>query len=180
MIRGFFYKFNRSFKNLQNVILHVKLLSPTLILISFQDHPYLSRCFLPISNQPFLIPCPLLSLNQLLSLKIASFLHSPDAVTQSASPSATSKNTNREPDEANDALNSNCNDGQPKTNREIAIAGDSLLHQINSRRMMVNKILSVKLTKRGDSLSGTVSRLTTFISKHSKRTPGYYSRGWHE
>ena len=31
MIRGFFYKFNRSFKNLKNVIFHVKLLSPTLI-----------------------------------------------------------------------------------------------------------------------------------------------------
>ena len=31
MIRGLFYKFNRSFKNLQNAIFHVKLLSPTLI-----------------------------------------------------------------------------------------------------------------------------------------------------
>ena len=31
MIRGFFYKFNRSFKNLQNVIFHVKLLAPTLM-----------------------------------------------------------------------------------------------------------------------------------------------------
>ena len=30
MIRGFFYKFNRSFKNLKIVIFHVKLLSPTL------------------------------------------------------------------------------------------------------------------------------------------------------
>ena len=30
MIRGFFYKFNRSFKNLQDVLFHVKLLSPTL------------------------------------------------------------------------------------------------------------------------------------------------------
>ena len=30
MIRGFFYKFNRSFKNLKNVIFHVELLSPTL------------------------------------------------------------------------------------------------------------------------------------------------------
>ena len=30
MIRGFFYKFNRSSKNLKNVIFHVKLLSPTL------------------------------------------------------------------------------------------------------------------------------------------------------
>ena len=86
-------------------------------------------------------------------------------VTQSASPSATLGNTNREPDEANDALNSNCNDDQPKTNRKIVIAGDSLLHRINSRKMIVNKIPSVKLTKRGDS--GTVSRLTTYISKHS-------------
>ena len=31
MIRGFFYKFNRSFKNLKNVIFHVKLLSPTFV-----------------------------------------------------------------------------------------------------------------------------------------------------
>ena len=30
MIRGFFYKFNRSFKNLQNVVLQVKLLSSNL------------------------------------------------------------------------------------------------------------------------------------------------------
>ena len=30
MIRGCFYKFNRSFKNLKNVIFHVKLLFPTL------------------------------------------------------------------------------------------------------------------------------------------------------
>ena len=88
-------------------------------------------------------------------------------VTQPVSPSATSRNTNREPDEANDALNSNYNDDQPKTNHKIVIAGDSLLHRINSRKMMVNKIPSVKLTKRGDSLSGTVSGLTTYISKHS-------------
>ena len=74
--------------------------------------------------------------------------------------SATSKNTNREPDEAIDALNPNCND-QPKTNRKIVIAGDSLLHPINSRKMMVNKIPSVKLTKRGDNFSGMVFRLTT-------------------
>ena len=87
-------------------------------------------------------------------------------VTQPVSPSATSRNTNREPDEANEALNSNYNDDQPKTNHKIVIAGDSLLHQINSRKMMVNKIPSVKLTKRGDNLSGTVSRSTTYISKH--------------
>ena len=32
---------------------------------------------------------------------------------------------------------------------------------------MVNKIPSVKLTKRGDNLFATVPRLTTYISKHS-------------
>ena len=88
-------------------------------------------------------------------------------VTQPVSPSTASRNTNREPDEANNALNSNYHDDQPKTNRKIVIAGDSLLNRINSRKMMVNKIPSVKLTKRGDNLSGTVSRLTTYISKHS-------------
>ena len=35
MIRGFFYKFNRSLKNLQNVIFHVKLLPPTLRQVLF-------------------------------------------------------------------------------------------------------------------------------------------------
>ena len=92
---------------------------------------------------------------------------SSDFVAQPVSPSATSRNTNRGPNEANDALNSNYNDDHPKTNRKIVIAGDSLLHRINSRKMMVNKIPSVKLTKRGYNLSGTVSRLTTYISKHS-------------
>ena len=75
-------------------------------------------------------------------------------VTQPVSPRATLRNTNREPDEANDALNLNYNDDQLETNRKIVIAGDSLLHRINSRKMMVNKIPSVKLTKRGDNLSG--------------------------
>ena len=94
-------------------------------------------------------------------------LQSSHFVTQPASPSATLRNTNGEPDEANDTLNSNYNDDQTKINRKIVIAGDSLLHRINSRKMMVNKIPSVKLTKRGDNLSGTVSRLTTYVSKHS-------------
>ena len=88
-----------------------------LILIFFQDHPYLSRCFLPIRNQPFLIPCPLPSLNQLLSQLPSQSRY---FVTQPVSPSATSRNTNREPDETNDALNSNYNDDQPKTNRKLS------------------------------------------------------------
>ena len=40
-------------------------------------------------------------------------------VTQPVSPSATLRNTNREPDEANDTLNSNYNDDQPKTNLTV-------------------------------------------------------------
>ena len=40
---------------------------------------------------------------------------------------------NREPDEANDALNSNYNGDQPKANRKIITSGDSLLHRIKSR-----------------------------------------------
>ena len=48
MIRGFFYKFNRNFKNLKNVIFHVKLLSPTLNKRLFQsklaESPLCSMC----------------------------------------------------------------------------------------------------------------------------------------
>ena len=55
---------------------------------------------------------------------------------------------------------------EPK--RKIIIAGDSLLHQVNCRKMKVANIPTVKLTKRGDSLAGTVSRSRNFISKHVK------------
>ena len=78
--------------------------------------------------------------------------------------SATSKNTNRRSDAASDIL---CNNNQPKRNRKIIIADDSLLNRINSRKMTVQNIPSIKLTKREDSLSATVSHLTTYISKHS-------------
>ena len=50
-------------------------------------------------------------------------------VTQPVSPSTSSRNTNREPDEANDALNSSYNDDQSKCNRKIIMAGDSLFHR---------------------------------------------------
>ena len=96
-------------------------------------------CFLPIRIQPFPIPCPLPSLNQLLSLKIPSFLHSP--VTLSL------RNTNGEPDEDNYAFNSNYNDDQLEANHKIIIAGDSLLQRIKSRKMTVSNIPSVKRAK---------------------------------
>ena len=136
-----------------------------LTLIFFQDHPYLLS-----SHSQSTIPDTLSSIqSQSTSQSEDSQLPSQPShfVTQPVSPSVTSRNTNREPDEANDALNSNYNDDQLNTNRKIVIAGDYLLHRINSRKMMVNKIPSVKLTKRGDNLSVTVSRLTTYISKHS-------------
>ena len=55
---------------------------------------------------------------------------------------------------------------EPK--RKIIIAGDSLLHRVNCRKMKVANIPTVKLTKKGDSLAGTVSRSRNFISKHVK------------
>ena len=39
MIRGFFLKRSRSYKIMQNVIFHVKLLSPTLITLIFEVAP---------------------------------------------------------------------------------------------------------------------------------------------
>ena len=142
------------------------------LIIFLQDHPYLSRCFLPIRNQPFLIPCPLSrpvpNFSQYLSLKIPSFLHSPDTLSLSQYHQVLLQGMQignlMKP---MIALNSNCSDDQPKTNWKIVIAGDSLLHRINSGKMTVNKIPSVKLTKIGANLSGTVSRSTTYISKHS-------------
>ena len=35
--------------------------------------------------------------------------------------------------------------------------------------MKVNNIQSIRLTKRGDNLSGTVSRLSAYISKHNNQ-----------
>ena len=45
---------------------------------------------------------------------------------------------------------------EPK--HKITIAGDSLLYRVNCRKMKVANIPTVRLTKRGDSLAGTVSR----------------------
>ena len=55
---------------------------------------------------------------------------------------------------------------EPK--RKIIIAGDCLLYRVNCRKMEVANIPTVKLTRRGDSLAGTVSHSRNFISKHVK------------
>ena len=42
--------------------------------------------------------------------------------------------------------------------RKVVITGDSLLDRIHIKRMKVNDIPSVKLTKRGDNLRGSIAR----------------------
>ena len=55
---------------------------------------------------------------------------------------------------------------QPEKSRKIVVAGDSLLHRINANKMSVDIITSVKLTKKGDSLSGSINRSKSYISRH--------------
>ena len=60
------------------------------------------------------------------------------------------------------------NDSRPTDNsRRILIAGDSLLHRMNPRKIKVNGIPVVKLTKPGDCLSGALSRCTNYVAKYS-------------
>ena len=54
--------------------------------------------------------------------------------------------------------------------RKVLIAGDSLLNGMHISKMKVSDIPSVKLTKRGDNLSGTISRFINYASKHSSES----------
>ena len=54
--------------------------------------------------------------------------------------------------------------------RKVLIAGDSLLNRMYISKMKVSDIPSVKLTKRGDNLSGTISRFINYASKNSSET----------
>ena len=56
---------------------------------------------------------------------------------------------------------------QPERSRKIVIAGDSLLHRMNTSKMSVNDIPSVKITKKGDSLVGSINRAKNYISRHN-------------
>ena len=49
---------------------------------------------------------------------------------------------------------------------KVLIAGDSLLHRMNASKMKVCDTPSVRLTKKGDSLAGTVARVKDYISRH--------------
>ena len=62
--------------------------------------------------------------------------------------------------------NTQINNNQSKSNRKIVIADDSLIHRL---KMKVSNIPSIRLTKRGDNLSGTVSHLSAYIGKHNNQ-----------
>ena len=49
---------------------------------------------------------------------------------------------------------------------KVLIAGDSLLHRMNASKMKVCDTPSVRLTKKGGSLAGTVARVKDYISRH--------------
>ena len=53
--------------------------------------------------------------------------------------------------------------------RKVLIAGDSLLNRMYISKMEISDIPSVKLTKRRDNLSGTISRCINYASKHSSK-----------
>ena len=55
---------------------------------------------------------------------------------------------------------------QPERSRKIVITGDSLLHRMNTSKMSVNGIPSVNITKKGDSLVGSINRAKNYISRH--------------
>ena len=69
---------------------------------------------------------------------------------------------------------------QPKY-LKILIAGDSLLHIIKPNKLKVGGVPLVKLTKKGDILSGTIGRCRNFLS--SALAPASYNNvrniGWH-
>ena len=60
----------------------------------------------------------------------------------------------------------------PEKARKIVIAGDSLLHRMNANKMSVNGISCQKLTKKGDSLDGSVYRPKQYISKRGNEHMG--------
>ena len=49
---------------------------------------------------------------------------------------------------------------------KVLIAGDSLLHHMNTSKMKVCDTPSVRLTKKGDSLAGMVARVKDYIRRH--------------
>ena len=65
---------------------------------------------------------------------------------------------------APDSVNANDVNEKP---RKIVITSDSLLHRMNIHKMKVNNISTVKLTKKGDTINGSIARCMNFVGKHS-------------
>ena len=65
---------------------------------------------------------------------------------------------------APDSVNANDVNEKP---RKIVITGDSLQHRMNIHKMKVNNISTVKLTKKGDTINGSIARCMNFVGKHS-------------
>ena len=49
---------------------------------------------------------------------------------------------------------------------KLSFAGDSLLDRMQHTRMKVGNLSTVKLTKHGDTLKGTVERVQSVVHKH--------------
>ena len=58
-------------------------------------------------------------------------------------------------------------DTQDQPQCKVIIAGNSTLHQMKAIKMKVNEMSTVKLTRKGANLAGTVSRTINYLSKHS-------------
>ena len=132
----------------------------------------LSRCPMPntllsshsLPTIPDILPSPHShSVSQVEDSQFLLLSSEPDS--QSAAPKIINENSHQ----GNDIEYPNHSHNQSKPNRKLVIVGDSLLHCLNSRKMKVNNIPSIKLTKRGDNLSGTVSCLSAHIGKHNNQ-----------
>ena len=94
---------------------------------------------------------------------------SADSLRDAQQPDLTSTNYSEPSSQPGPSLtvDSEPDESQPRSqrkSRKILIAGDSLLHRIKQNKLKVGDIPSVKLTKKGDRLSGTIGRCRNFLS----------------
>ena len=99
---------------------------------------------------------------------------SADSLRDAQQPDLTSTNYSEPSSQPGPSLSvdSESFESQPQSqakSRKILIAGDSLLHRIKPNKLKVGDIPLVKLTKKGDTLSGTICRCRNFLSKHADK-----------
>ena len=130
-----------------------------------------------LNSVPSLSKSGPLSSNHPQVVQLASIHHSPtDSLpyTPSSPRNLSNNNKNLNPTfgENSNTASDTPTDGyniqnQHSNKHKTVIAGDSLLHRMSSKRMNVKDIPTVKLTKPGDILAGTVSLCINYISKHN-------------